>query len=62
MLGRLGQVIYWGLATLGVLLIGVAACFHFGEPQGDPLAMVAIFAATASWLIGRAALYVLAGR
>ena len=66
MLARLGQVLSWagnGIAALLLLAAAALIAFPITSPN-DNWIFVAIVggAGIASWLIGRACLYVLAGR
>jgi hypothetical protein len=63
MAARLGNVIYWAgcaAAALGVL----AAAIVLASPGEDATIWIQIYVggAIASWLVGRAARYILAGR
>jgi hypothetical protein len=63
---RLGHVLYWAGCGLAVLVLSFGALLYFGMCGGDNclypyVAFVAIPVAGASWLVGRAALYILAG-
>lgn len=66
MISRLANVIYWGANTVAALLVGVAVyAILFGQlTDGDRVALPAIFAVSAVmvWIIGRASLYVMAGK
>lgn len=61
MVARLGIVLYWA----GCFVAGVIAIIYgyvFVTEGGDaPLVVFAVFLALVSWLLGRAARYVLAG-
>jgi len=67
MINRLGNVLYWAVSTIAVVSLifgGVIAIFMNNASWSERLGFV-IFAAVfalLSWLIGRALLYVLAGR
>ena len=65
MLGRLGQVIYWACTGVAVLLLAFAA-YGVVAAQSDPniyfFAFMGLIFGVGSWLLGRAVLYVLAGR
>ncbi len=66
LLARLGNVIYWlftGVAALFVLGGAYIAVFGLGQVKDEwwPLAVGAGFAIV-SWLIGRAARFILAGK
>lgn len=74
MAARLGNVIYWlGLAiavVAGILFVGVVLAWNAEPPPGDPpyirngersLALLAVIG-IGSWLVGRAARYILAGK
>ena len=61
---RLGEVLYWAFSAFAALLVGIAA--YIWATYQNPNDFVAVptvgaFAA-GSWIIGRACLYVLAGR
>jgi hypothetical protein len=66
MIERLGQVIYWALSGLGVLIVLGSWVLLYNHADGitDPgLGIVmSLIAGGICWLIGRACLYVLAGR
>ena len=63
MIGRLGQVLYWGFTGFGAILVLIAGLvLYMGNSDAPVVATVCAFAAGLSWLIGRACLYVLAGR
>ncbi|OYD82527.1 hypothetical protein CHT98_20225 (plasmid) [Azospirillum brasilense] len=59
MLGRLGQVIYWAGCGLCVIFLALSMAALFDEEE---LTVVTVPIAIGSWLLGRASLYVLAGR
>jgi hypothetical protein len=63
MIERLGQVLYWGFAGLGVIIVlfGGGALYASGTRYLDFFVMCVI-AGGVCWLIGRACLYVLSGR
>ena len=64
MLTRLGQVFYWAGSLIALLLLGVAA-YGALAGRGDErwLAIgIAASAAVVVWMLGRAILYVLAGK
>ncbi len=66
MTARLGQVLYWTGCGLAALIVAGGASITLTETatginQLGPLLVFSIIA-LAVWLLGRAALYVLAGR
>jgi hypothetical protein len=60
---RLGRVLYWGASGIAVLLLALAA-FEFmrGPPDGPFLGILFGGIGIVTWLVGRAVVYVLAGR
>ena len=60
---RLGQVIYWGASGVAVLL-ALLAIFEFtrASPDAPFLGIVFGVIGIGVWLVGRAIVYVLAGR
>ena len=65
MLARLGEVLYWTGCAIAVVLVGFLLYLEWVEPHSDKKMFIAAFfgiPAAISWLIGRACLYVLAGR
>lgn len=62
MAARLGQVFYWAGCVVAavILLLGLPTIFNPDGP-GFPI-LSALVVAFVIWLIGRACLYVLAGR
>jgi hypothetical protein len=64
MTARLGEVIYWGCSGIAVIIIAAYAYSYYAYPEANGLALTALFGVPAAliWLIGRACLYVLAGR
>jgi len=65
MLTRLANVIYWAACALAALVFAVCAWVLFmSSPTGDEriLAPFGMAMAVVVWLVGRAVLYVLAGR
>ena len=64
MVGRLGQVLYWaGCAiALVIILFGLVITFNMSDDNAWMVTVAAAVVGMGAWLIGRAALYVLAGR
>jgi hypothetical protein len=64
MIARLGNVLYWGASGLAAVLIAFAAYVALAFDYSDrlPVAGMFGFGGVAVWLIGRALLYVMAGR
>jgi hypothetical protein len=63
MAARLGQVLYWVACGIGALIAAFGLYMLMTEPEIDRGASVAMIGSGgAVWLIGRACLYVLAGR
>jgi hypothetical protein len=63
MLARLGQVLYWAGCGFGTIILigGILMGFAIGG-LGWPIAFTAGVIAAMIWLLGRAALFVLAGK
>jgi len=61
---RLGQVLYWGASALAVVaaLTGLWAAGTVQGAYAYGQAMLAVAIAALIWLLGRAVLYVLAGK
>lgn len=64
MVARLGNVVYWAATALAVLLVSIAGLeLVIGAgPDRVYIAPSAAAAGVVVWLVGRATLYVLAGR
>ena len=64
MLSRLGQVLYWAGCAVAfvIVLAGVAVTFNTSDSNAWLATALAVIVALIAWLIGRAALYVLAGK
>ena len=66
MIGRLGQVLYWGFTGLGVVIVVGSGILLYIHAKGivDPWLgfVISVIAGGICWLIGRACLYVLSGR
>lgn len=65
MVARLGQVLYWLATFIAIVTVAIAVSVPFveGWNSSSLWLMAIVFAiALASWLLGRAVLYVLAGR
>ena len=64
MLARLGEVLFWGSCVLAGLILLVGAVLFWNTDTGDFVVYAALtaLAAVLSVLIGRGAMYVLAGR
>jgi hypothetical protein len=60
---RLGQVLYWAACGLAALIAATGAYILMTGPENDRGASVGMMGSSVVvWLIGRACLYVLAGR
>jgi hypothetical protein len=61
MLARFGSVLYWTGYLLAVLFVVAGCLFGASQPSAWPFAVAMIAMGVASWLIGWAFRYVLAG-
>lgn len=64
MVARLGQVLYWGLSGIAAISFALGVWVNvINKAQADwsTLGVVAVFSVVV-WLVGRACLYVLAGK
>jgi hypothetical protein len=63
MIARLGQVLYWTGCIVAALILAAGFVLFSGTAGGDLLfnASLTVVAATLTFLLGRAARYVLAG-
>jgi hypothetical protein len=64
MIGRLGNVLYWAASAIAVLIVlgTILAVANSDNPARYFGAAMGLAAAVVVWLVGRATLYVLAGR
>jgi len=64
MIVRLGNVLYWGFAGLAAILAAIGAFVALTTNGPDRIVIVSVLAGVAvvAWLVGRACLYVIAGR
>jgi hypothetical protein len=67
MLARVGNVLFWAGNVIAALMLCGAVIFFFAADRvapGELAIVLGIFAAVAVavWLLGRASLYILAGR
>ena len=63
MLARLGQVIYWAACGIAVVVVLFGIAMSFGDNDDSLIIIVgSLVYAALVWLLGRAALYVSAGK
>jgi hypothetical protein len=60
MLARLGQVLYWTACALAILMLAISAAGFYNGIIGYP--WIFLIGALITFLIGRAILYILAGK